>query len=72
MKLLILSFISSCLEWENIYPSAPRSSTMIIGSLNQKIILFGGNDVWEMLLDNLEDMPDFPSPCLSVRFKGWQ
>jgi hypothetical protein len=45
---------------------------MIIGSLNQKIILFGGNDVWEMLLDNLEDMPDFPSPCLSVSFKGWQ
>jgi hypothetical protein len=53
------------LEWTGIdYPAARRHATMIVDSLNQRIILFGGasnnlnglwyNDVWEMPLDTLQ------------------
>ncbi|MEO0109707.1 MAG: kelch repeat-containing protein [candidate division WOR-3 bacterium] len=64
IKILVLSiFISAFgLEWKSIYPSARRSATMIVDSLNQRIILFGGtsyylnnrwyNDLWEMPLNN--------------------
>ena len=49
------------LEWKWLdYPAARENSTMIVDSLNQRIILFGGgrpyeqtwfNDAWEMPLD---------------------
>jgi hypothetical protein len=54
------------LEWKGLnYPAARRHATMIVDSLNQRIILFGGasnyanglwyNDVWELSSDTLQD-----------------
>lgn len=67
IKLLIALLIITTaigLEWKGIdYPAYRRHATMIVDSLNQRIILFGGasnnangrwyNDVWEMPLDTL-------------------
>ncbi len=60
--LIILLFVTITfgLEWQWLGPAAREISTMIVDSLNQRIILFGGgrpyeeiwfNDVWEMPLD---------------------
>ncbi len=61
--LILLIFITAFgLEWQALYSTARRNPSMIIDSLNQRVILFGGtscrlnnryfNDVWEISLNN--------------------
>uniref|UniRef100_A0A7C6A9W3 FlgD/Vpr Ig-like domain-containing protein n=1 Tax=candidate division WOR-3 bacterium TaxID=2052148 RepID=A0A7C6A9W3_UNCW3 len=62
--------LSFGLEWKALYPNARANSSMIVDSLNHRIILFGGmslrlnnriyNDVWELPLDTLEIYAWFP------------
>lgn len=65
-KIILLIFLlivttAFGIEWKMFGPNARRSSSMIVDSLNQRIILFGGtsdrlnglnyNDVWEIPID---------------------
>ncbi|MDH5684727.1 MAG: hypothetical protein OEZ20_09710 [candidate division WOR-3 bacterium] len=64
--LIILSIVTTAfgLEWKSLGIEPRRSVSMIVDSLNQRIILFGGtsmyttgrwySDVWEMSLDSIQ------------------
>ena len=65
--LILLLIVTNAfgLEWKGLdHPAARRNAMIIVDSLNQRIILFGGtsdrlqngiwfNDVWEMPLDTI-------------------
>ncbi|MEO0115274.1 MAG: kelch repeat-containing protein [candidate division WOR-3 bacterium] len=70
--LVILLAVTSVFgfEWKMLYPNARANASMIVDSINQRIILFGGmtlrlnnriyNDVWELPLDTTQPYVWFP------------